>query len=510
MKIKYLMIPQTRKNLYANIANLVVNIIVGVYYTPYLVNQLGLAAYGIIPLTLIVNQYISVLTGSLTGALSRFYTIYIQKENFTKASEVINTSLIAIFILIIFIVPFFIWLVIDLDLVFNIPSDLQRAARLLFVFTGSSFFVSLISSSLNISLYAYNRLDLMNVITLIRIGFKFLLIIVFFECIEVNIEFVGLSNLCTELLVLILNVYFFLKQTKRRVKLGFSFFEKATLVSILGMTVWTMIHQLGDVAIYRVDNIIVNQYWGTELSGALGAVAEFCVYISLVVGVISSLFGPIILIAYSKQNHDEVQKLTINDSLIVGVLSASIVGSLIGYSVPILDIWLGEEFVVYNNWLILKILSLPFFSAAGIYAYVNRSWNKVKYPAVFTIVLGLINIIGLIIISKKITTDSISVVQLMLFFSFFIIIVQSYGVNTFFFNRIYPGNAGKIRIIFFKICTAICIAICSSTILLRIYRPENFWELILSLVITGLISISISVFTLFSVKQRLFILSIIK
>ena len=38
------MIPQTRKNLYTNIANLVVNIVVGIYYTPYLVNQLGLAA----------------------------------------------------------------------------------------------------------------------------------------------------------------------------------------------------------------------------------------------------------------------------------------------------------------------------------------------------------------------------------------------------------------------------------------------------------------------------------
>lgn len=198
------MIPQTRKNLYTNIANLVVNIVVGIYYTPYLVNQLGLAAYGIIPLTLIVNQYISVLTGSLTSALSRFYTIYIQKENFAKASEVISTSLIAIFVLILFIVPFFIWLVIDLDLVFNIPKQLQQAAQLLFIFTGGSFFVSLISSSLNISLYAYNRLDLMNVITLTRIGFKFLLVIVFFESIEVNIIFVGLSNLCTELLVLIL------------------------------------------------------------------------------------------------------------------------------------------------------------------------------------------------------------------------------------------------------------------------------------------------------------------
>ena len=78
------MIPQTRKNLYTNIANLVVNIVVGIYYTPYLVNQLGLAAYGIIPLTLIVNQYISVLTGSLTSALSRFIQFIFKKRILLK------------------------------------------------------------------------------------------------------------------------------------------------------------------------------------------------------------------------------------------------------------------------------------------------------------------------------------------------------------------------------------------------------------------------------------------
>lgn len=504
------MIPQTRKNLYTNIVNLAINVIVGVYYTPYLVAQLGLAAYGIIPLTLIINQYISVLTGSLTSALSRFYTIYIQKEDFNKASEIISTSLSAIFVLILFIVPLFIWLIIRLDSVFNIPIDLQRTAQWLFTFTGLSFFVSLISSSLNISLYAYNRLDLMNMITVIRIGFKFFLIVAFFECINVNIVFVGLSNLCTELLVLMLNIYFFLRITKRRVKIGLSFFVKATLLNILGMAVWTMIHQLGDVAIYRVDNIIVNQYWGTELSGALGAVAEFGVYVSLIVGVISSLFGPLILIAYSKQNHEEVQKLTINDSLIVGVLSATIVGALIGYSEPILDIWLGENFIVYNYWLILKLFPLPFFSAAGIYAYVNRSWNRVKYPAIFTVILGLINILGLLIIAKNVSLDSMLIVQTMLLFSVFVIIVQSYGVNTFFFNRIYSGNASKIGVIFLKICVAICIAICFSTVLLGVYRPENLVELVLSLVVAGFISLLASAFIVFSVKQRLFVFSIIK
>ena len=59
---------QTRVNFYTNIVSLAVNIIIALVYTPYLVDQLGVSAYGILPLALIINQYISVATGALTSS----------------------------------------------------------------------------------------------------------------------------------------------------------------------------------------------------------------------------------------------------------------------------------------------------------------------------------------------------------------------------------------------------------------------------------------------------------
>ena len=53
---------QTKINFYSNIIALLANVLVGIYYTPYLVNSLGLAAYGVLPLALIINQYIGVAT----------------------------------------------------------------------------------------------------------------------------------------------------------------------------------------------------------------------------------------------------------------------------------------------------------------------------------------------------------------------------------------------------------------------------------------------------------------
>ena len=87
---------QVQKNLMLNILNLVCNVIVGLYYTPYLVRSLGVVAYGIVPLALIVNQFIVVVTGALTSALTRFYSIELQKKEYERASRSLSTSLILI------------------------------------------------------------------------------------------------------------------------------------------------------------------------------------------------------------------------------------------------------------------------------------------------------------------------------------------------------------------------------------------------------------------------------
>lgn len=75
-------------NIWSNIANLITNVIVGLYYTPYLVHQLGIAAYGVVPLALIINQYIGLVTGSLTTSFSRFYSVYLQQKNMKRLQKV--------------------------------------------------------------------------------------------------------------------------------------------------------------------------------------------------------------------------------------------------------------------------------------------------------------------------------------------------------------------------------------------------------------------------------------
>lgn len=71
---------QIRKNLVTNVMCLITNVLVGLLYTPYLVRELGVATYGVLPIALVINQYIIILTDSLQSSVTRFYSVeYRQK-----------------------------------------------------------------------------------------------------------------------------------------------------------------------------------------------------------------------------------------------------------------------------------------------------------------------------------------------------------------------------------------------------------------------------------------------
>ena len=261
---------QTKINFYTNILALVANVLVGIYYTPYLVNSLGLEAYGVLPLALIINEYISVATQTLTHAYTRFYSVALQKEDYEEASKDISTSFVVVLLICLLIFPVALGIINNVDSLFQVPKGLLEGTRLLFGYTILSLMVSVISSLLNVTLYATNRLDLMNLLKIIRTVFKLLLIIVAFETIKVDVSFVGLANFLSECLILMASVFMFYRFKPSAVKVSFAMFDKRVLFSILGMSVWVLIQLCGDTLLYRTDNLIVNRYWGTVSSGALG------------------------------------------------------------------------------------------------------------------------------------------------------------------------------------------------------------------------------------------------
>ena len=501
---------QVKKNLTINIINLIVNISIGLFYTPYLVKSLGIIAYGIVPLAFIINQYVAVVTGSLTGSLTRFYSVSIQKKEYLEASNYLSSALVAISSIILVLSPLCIILILNIGSVFNIPVSFICDAKILFAFSISSFFISLYSALFNVTLYASNRLDIINLVGIYRIIVKVGLIYIFFETGNSNICIVGFTTFIAELIVLFMSYYYFLKSSENKITVSLKYYEKSALLSIIAMTSWVFIHQIGDTALYRIDNVLVNQFWSTKESGILGALTELGSYVSSVVSVVSTLFGPLILIAYANGDHTKVKELSVNSSLLVGVTNALLIGVLIGFAHPIIKFWLGENFVQYSAWLILKLVTLPFYLAAGIFSFVYRAWNQVKYPAIITLIIGAFNFLISYIIFYLSEGNELFI-NYMLLFSVVCIILQSYILNSYFFHKIYPDvTKSKLISVFLKIILSLCLSVTIALLYSYIINVNTILSLFIGILIVSIVCLTLGFFWVLDKEQRQMLIMAVK
>ncbi|MCD7969904.1 MAG: oligosaccharide flippase family protein [Alistipes sp.] len=500
---------QTQRNLIFNIIALVANILIGIIYTPYLVRQLGIVAYGILPLVVVINQYISVVTGSLTSSLTRFYSIALQQGKNDEASRCISTALMVIFILfIVLAVPLY-FVISRVDKIFTIPPELVEQARTLFVFTISGFFISLISSVLNITMYARNRLDQMNIIKIIRLSLKLGLVVLFFTMLGEEVVYVGYANLLTEVIVLIISFSLFRLLTSDKVKINFKKFDKAILLSMLGMTTWVILVQIGDTGLYRIDNFVVNVFWSTTESGILGAFSELGTYMMTSLAVISTIFGPLILMAYSKGKHDEVVKMAVDRSFMVGVLAAVATGLIIGFAKQVSVLWLGEGFEVFHIWLILKVLIIPFYTSSGVFAFIYRAWNKVKIPAVICLVLGGINL-SIAILVARLMSPSYTAIMIILISGTVLGITQSYIMNGWYVSTIYPEMKLPVLRNFFLIAGVMAVVSLFSYLVNLLFPYDGFPRFLVVGMVVALISFSLTFRFVFAKEQRDYLFSLIK
>lgn len=475
---------QGNKNFFSNILNLVFNIVVGVLYTPYLVRTLGPVAYGVVPLSLVINQYINVFSLSILNALTRFYSVEYRKGDLDKASRYLSTSVIVCVFFAIIVYPILEIGIQNIDRFFDIPGDLLTDAKHLFRLTILSFFLSIITNSFNSTLFADNYLDYINYLKIVRNVLKFAINVVLFVVVDVNIVCVGIANFVTEAIVLLLSVVFYQKKKPQGIHIGLSLFDKASMLSMLGMISWVMLQRFSDTFLYKIDTIIMNIYFGITLTGVIGAVSEFGTYVTSVTLILGSLVGPLLLIAYSKKDDQNYKRLSIEGGYIIGLVSALLCGILCGSAGPLLSLWLGPDYGQYSLWLIIKLVVVPFMTVGGVFSNSYLYANKNKMPAIFSAVISLLNVLLVLLVVELTKSPTVFLVICSVF-----VILQGLFMNVYFYSKLYQGGISSIisRTLVFTLLMIVTGLVTYG--LFRLLSVSSIYMLVVLYVVIGIIGV---------------------
>lgn len=378
-------------NLIANIINFLVSIAVGIFFTPYLIHHLGVAAYGVIPLAIAFSSYLTVFTLVINASVARFITVAMQRDDIGEANSYFNTSLFASIFSVILLLGPCLWLASMPEHLFHLPAGYEVQSKWLLTFTVGMVMISVLSSPFEVASFCRNRFDFRNMVTitatLIRVGFVVLL----FTIAAPSVFYVGLGMFIAAVFSLLASVIIWRKLTPELV-ISHRGFKSECLRNLAGTGGWIMISQIGTMLLLSIDLLVVNRMFGPDSGGRYASLLQWSILLRGVALTIAGVLAPTIISLYARNEIVEMISYSRKAVKALGLFIALPVGLVSGLSQPLLYVWLGQDFVALAP--ILTLMTAPLCINLGYMPLhnISQATNNVRVPGIVQLVAGVINL----------------------------------------------------------------------------------------------------------------------
>jgi len=391
---------QLSPNLISNGMVLGLNILISLWFTPYLIRRLGVEVYGLLPLALTLTAYLNIITLSLNNAAGRFLTIDLNKKDNFSASRTFNTFFFGNVGLIILCLPIVAVVVIFIPRLFNIPQGQEFFAQYLFLAIFAGYLLGVFRSSFSVSSWALNRFDLRNIFValyyIVRAGFVALLFFIF----RPSLLHVGTGFFLAACFWLAGDMLLWKKLTPQ-LRIKPDFFDKSRLGQLFTMGGWLLINQLGVMLFLKIDLIIANTFLGAKIAGEYGSVLIFSSLIQQLAYNISMTLTPSFVSKYASGDSDSLKRISQLAVKCMGLVLVLPVGLICGFSRPLLWLWLGKNFQHLQPLLIILTVHLALNMAVRPFFGLIVAFNKVRVPGLVSMGVGVFNLLLAIVLLQS-------------------------------------------------------------------------------------------------------------
>jgi O-antigen/teichoic acid export membrane protein len=390
---------QLPRNMFLQVLSFTLQIGIGIWLVPYLVQHLGRAAYGLIPIAGVMTQYVSLVSYSISGAVTRFLTIALQQNDDEEANRIFNTAFFSYLALGLLQIPLFGLIIYCANTIFSIPEELYRDAIVLLMCSAASFLISLACSVFNVPMYANNRLDISRAIDIVRLIGRLAGIIILFGLFGPALRYVGYVDL--SLTILLCATYVVIARRLAPVlKLNVRSYDWSKVRQLTGMGGWLVVNQLGALLFLRIDVWVCNRFVSPEAAGDYAAILQWSNLIRQAGTLLAAVTAPMILIYYARGEVERLIRLSTLSVRVLSLLLAIPISLLCIFSQPLLSLWLGESFaglwplmVIMVSHLAINVGVMPLFS-------IQIAVNKVRWPGIVTLIMGTGNLTLAIFLAK--------------------------------------------------------------------------------------------------------------
>lgn len=490
-------------NMIANIIAFGVQFGINFFLTPYLIETLGSAAYGFVPLANNIIGYIGIITAALNSMAGRFISIEINQGDNKRANEYFNSVLAANTILaIVLAVPGALFVLL-IDRMINVPASLLTDVQLTFAYALLGFEISLVLSVFGICFFVKNRMDLSAKRNIEGNIIRAVILVTLFVFLKPKIYFITATMLLVTAYTCAANWYYTKKITPE-LQIGKKYFSGSAIRILLSSGIWNSVNQLSIVLLTTLDLLLANIFFGALSTGQYSVVKTVPNFIQSIASVLVSVFVPQFVISYAKKRDGELLEEIDFSVKIMGFFMSIPIGFLLVFGLDFFSVWVpSQNAALLQGLSVLTLIPLVVTTSVNTIYNVYTVTNRLRIPALVWLIFGVINTVTVIVLAKS-TSLGIWGIP---------IAACVWGlVRNLTFTPIYAAYCLKVKwFTFYKAIMRGMICVLSVVVLCALYRyflgPQQSWA---KLFVAGLVcSIIVSLANLIVVftkdeRQRLF------
>ncbi len=384
-------------NLSTSFATVFVNAVISIALTPFMIHHIGLEAYGMLPLVISFTTFLQVGTSSMADSVSRFVALHFNRGDMNQSNQYFNSALGALLALTALLVVPTILIAVYFRYLFQVPAGRELEASYLFILVIISSLLTVLSAPFKVSAVITHHLYLTNLIEMGSRGLRALVIVWCFLYLTPTLTHIGLSYLGMGVFTLLGTVLIAKRLTPQLTPSPKAFRWKA-LRELSSMGSWIAVNQVGALLYLAMSYVLLNLLAGPEAVGQFSVIALWITLLSAIGGACSTVFAPICYEYVARSDYEGMVRQLRRAIRLLGLTMGCAIGLMCGFARPMLQVWLGAEFV--DLWPLAWVLVGPWLFTIAVRPMfaVYRALDEVKVPAVVTVVLGVANIVGSVLL----------------------------------------------------------------------------------------------------------------
>lgn len=388
---------RTSINVLTNTLRTVLMALIGLLLVPYYLENLGTAAYGIIPLATTMTSYVMILCDSLTYSSSRYSVLALHKGDDEQSNIAINTAFFGVLRVCILLIPVVLILSYVSPYVFSVPDDMDMEVQILFLGVLASSLIVAVASSLECVLQARNKLYIVYIIRMAYAVIQLLMIVLMFNTSTPSLAQVGMSYIVSSAILFVL-LYIAAKRNYRGLRIRRRYFSTKTFKEMGTLGLWSIIEKLGGMLYIQISLVLVNLYLGAEEEAGFAIVSSMISMIHTACFSLTAAIPPLIYKCYAEEDIKGLLEMSISGIKVTLLILAFPVAMVIVFAPQILTTWVGVQHEGLADLVRIAFLSDMLYCSSTVIDGIPMAYGKLRSIAIVTIGAGLMNTVGALMV----------------------------------------------------------------------------------------------------------------